>query len=61
MLKDFLNKNVIVTVAFGVYGVGGSAPSKLEGILTECDDKYIKLDDNTIILTNFVLSVVLAN
>ena len=56
MLKDFLNKKVNVTVAFGSTVVD-ILPRQFKGILTVCEEDYIKLDDNIILATKFITSV----
>ena len=61
MLKDFVGKKVKVTVAFSRTFPGASVPMDFIGVLTECDENYIKLDDNTVLSSKFITSVILAD
>lgn len=42
MLEQYLNKPCKITIALGQYTTAGSAPLKVNGVITNVDNEYIE-------------------
>ena len=57
MLELFKGKKVTVLVAFSSFTPGGSIPSKHKGVITDCNDEAIILDNKVYISRKYIISV----
>lgn len=75
MIKEYLNKKCKLTIALGLYTTSGSAPLKIDGVITNIDAEYVEVqfdpnDKNTtlcykntsgkmLIRKDYIISIVL--